>query len=78
MELFGESSVMVIVGFFLSAVAFVLHLIGFATPYWYKEYSTRSLFGFSIVIDRHQGLWQVCTEKTCARITGMNIECRFI
>jgi len=37
MDFLGESSAMVIAGIILTIAAFILHLIGFATPYWYKN-----------------------------------------
>ena len=47
---------MVIAGIIITIAAFILHLIGFSTPYWYK------------VGTDHLGLWQACGPRNCAAL----------
>ncbi|XP_061166775.1 uncharacterized protein LOC133175647 [Saccostrea echinata] len=53
-----------LIGFILAIIAFVFHLIGFASPYWINSDSfTRAV---------HYGLWKVCGvfSSGCADITN--------
>jgi len=55
MGIFGEASVVSIAGFILTVVSFIIHLIGFASPFW----SYASISGVKVSL----GLWQVCVTK---------------
>lgn len=60
MGIFGEASVVSIAGFILTVVSFVIHLIGFASPFW----------SYVTTIDRkvNIGLWQACTKANELKI----------
>ena len=64
MAIFGEASSTAIAGFILTGVSFLIHFIGFATPYW--------IYISSGNVKSYQGLWQGCLSvlgKTqCARL----------
>jgi hypothetical protein len=50
MAIFGEASNTAIAGFILAIVSFIIHVIGFATPYWtYISVGDVKIY---------QGLWQ--------------------
>lgn len=60
MYCFKDTAPIVITGFIITVSAFVIHLIGFATPYWIKDY------------DSHDGLWLVCDDQNhqCLSMSG--------
>ena len=62
MAIFGEASNTAIAGFILAVVSFIIHVIGFATPYW-----TYISVGDVKV---YQGLWQEC--KSVPSLTVCN------
>jgi hypothetical protein len=64
MTIFGEASRASIAGFILIVVSFLIHFIGFATPYWmYKSIGDAKSYS---------GLWLGCRSVVgttqCARI----------
>ena len=64
MAIFGEASSTAIAGFILTVVSFLIHFIGFATPYW-----TYSSFG---EVKSYYGLWLGCRSVAgtthCAKL----------
>ena len=70
MGIFGEAPPVSIAGFILTVVSFIIHLIGFASPFW--SYISTPRF------KSYFGLWQGCTIKdeqtTCESLScGMFI-----
>ena len=70
MGIFGEAPPVSIAGFILTVVSFIIHLIGFASPFW--SYISTPRFKSSL------GLWQVCAtedeQTTCESLScGMFI-----
>jgi len=70
MGIFGEASVVSIAGFILTVVSFIIHLIGFASPFW-SYISNPS-------VKSHFGLWEGCAtedeQTTCKSLScGMFI-----
>jgi hypothetical protein len=60
----SETKPTLLAGYIITIVALVIHLIGFATPYWY-DIETK-------IYKYYFGLWQYCvttllTAKTCGR-----------
>lgn len=55
---------MVIAGIIITIAAFILHLIGFATPYWYKD-------------GIHQGLWLYCGANDCVTFPSQFLSDQF-
>jgi len=70
MGIFGEASVVSIAGFILTVASFIIHLIGFASPFW--NYAS------NLGVKVYFGLWQACVTKdelrTCSSLScGMFI-----
>jgi hypothetical protein len=63
----SETKPTLLAGYIITIVAFVIHLIGFATPYWYVKEITLVSITFKI----NHGLWQYCfgtsSTSTCGR-----------
>ena len=54
MGIFGETPPVSIVGFILTILFFIIHLIGFASPVWnYKS---------NVGLTEYYGLWQRCVS----------------
>ena len=60
----SETKPTLLAGYIITIVAFVIHLIGFATPYWYLFSNTTS---YAVYF----GLWKYCVSissiTTCGR-----------
>jgi hypothetical protein len=67
----SETKPTLLAGYIITIVAFVIHLIGFATPYWNSYEKTIVLFGKSFAIEGYFGLWRYCQSYagtlTCGR-----------
>ena len=55
MSIIGETPPVSIVGFILTILFFIIHLIGFASPVW----NYKSNVGFT----EYYGLWQLCVSE---------------
>lgn len=60
---FRSSTLFTKIALILTIVAFVVYLIGFATPYWTS---------FTSILNRHNGLWQLCIGDNCGSINASN------
>jgi hypothetical protein len=54
MGIFGMELPISIAGFILTAISFIIHLIGFASPFW----NSKSNVGLT----EYYGLWQYCVS----------------
>ena len=57
----SETKPTLLAGYIITIVAFVIHLIGFSTPYW-------NILTFP-KFKMHFGLWKSCTIKTIRTIS---------
>ena len=66
----SETKPTLLAGYIITIVAFVIHLIGFATPYWYMEDKTVS-YTTPYTVTYYFGLWKYCYIRssitTCGR-----------
>ena len=58
----SETKPTLLAGYIITIVAFVIHLIGFATPYWYVVERTSG----SRTIKYYFGLWRYCISTSSA------------
>lgn len=47
---------MIVAGMLITLFSFILHTVGFSTPYWKKDGSS------------HSGIWEVCNPAGCSEI----------
>jgi len=70
MGLFSETKPTLLAGYIITIVAFAIHLIGFATPYWYSE----TVILTNVESHTHLGLWTSCSSSTVGT-TVSPLEC---
>jgi hypothetical protein len=67
----SETKPTLLAGYIITIVAFVIHLIGFATPYWYVKEKTSVVSTRSSTTKEYLGLWKYCLSSssisTCGR-----------
>jgi hypothetical protein len=63
MSIFGETPPVSIVGFILTILFFIIHLIGFASPVW----NYKSNVGFTSIMD--------CGNAVSQEINTQNVHC---
>jgi hypothetical protein len=67
----SETKPTLLAGYIITIVAFVIHLIGFATPYWYVNERTLVVLTISYTTKTYFGLWKYCRSissiTTCGR-----------
>ena len=56
----SETKPTLLAGYIITIVAFVIHLIGFSTPYWNSYDKTIVILGKSYTIEGYFGLWRYC------------------
>ena len=73
MGICGDAKAPLIAGLVLTIVAFVIHLIGFATPFWNYSKTDVTLFGVTLKITAYFGLWTSCRDTVTS--VGSTLEC---
>lgn len=58
----SEMKPALLAGYIITIVAFVIHLIGFATPYWNFAEKTTKISTISITSKKYFGLWKYCVS----------------
>ena len=58
----SETKPTLLAGYIITIVAFVIHLIGFATPYWYIKTVESTL----VKSKTYFGLWRSCVSASSA------------
>ena len=61
----SEAKPTLLAGYIITIVASVIHLIGFATPYWY----IKTLITTFVKAKEYLGLWRSCSTLTIATIS---------
>ena len=65
MGIFSGTKPTLLAGYIITIVAFVIHLIAFATPYWYvKTVEVQASTSKTYI-----GLWKSCRSQTIASIS---------
>jgi hypothetical protein len=70
----SETKPTLLAGYIITIVAFVIHLIGFATPYWFYFENTVVYVTISVTTKKYFGLWQLCSFKSYTTI-ATSAEC---
>ena len=62
----SETKPTLLAGYIITIVGLVIHLIGFATPYWNFIENTVKIVAVSVTTKRYFGLWQSCVSASSA------------
>lgn len=62
----SETKPTLLAGYIITIVAFVIHLIGFATPYWYFFEIKATILTVSVTTKKYFGLWTYCGSVSTA------------
>ena len=67
----SETKPTLLAGYIITIVAFVIHLIGFAAPYWFYFENTVVYVTISVTTKNYFGLWQIC-DSTSSGTTSIS------
>jgi hypothetical protein len=62
----SETKPTLLAGYIITIVGFVIHLIGFATPYWNFIEKTKKIGAISTTSKDYFGLWLYCSFQSYA------------